>query len=590
MRFVKCPVAAIATVTLIVLVFAATANAGTLYYWYGSDTTLGGAGTWDTGVTTNKAWGVSTGGTSTYWLNTTACDAYFSAASTATVSGDVTLGNLTLAASACTLTTTAGAGTLNIAGGLAVNASVTGGSIGAAVNLLANQTWSVGSGGQVTVTNVVSGGYGIIKTGAGTLTLGTLSATQQSTFTGGFTLQEGYVRYYGPVPFGTGPLTLSGGTLETISPSGLQNAVTATNETNTLLYSRTGSTNNTLGLGTVTGGGTLTLNTVGSRGLGPSNWSTFTGTLYDITSTVDTENSTHIRNVNGGSALATYILNGSGAHLRARWTGDTVTFTTYTVSLGALAGTATGAYLDNRSTDGNVVWSIGALGIDTTYAGHIYDRNSAYGSGSITGLLKTGTATLTLTGTCKFSGGATVENGTLVVNNSFGTTSVSVIGGVLAGSGTFGGNVSVTGGALAPGSSPATMTIAGALSLGTAASLSFELNGADTAPGSGVNDLIQSVTNLTLDGTLNVTETVAGSFLSANIGDTWTLITYSGDLTNNGLELGAMPTLSSGRLFAVDVATPGKVSLMVVVPEPGTLALLASGLFGLIAYAWRKRK
>ena len=26
------------------------------------------------------------------------------------------------------------------------------------------------------------------------------------------------------------------------------------------------------------------------------------------------------------------------------------------------------------------------------------------------------------------------------------------------------------------------------------------------------------------------------------------------------------------------------------VPEPGTLALLAAGLFGLVAYAWRKRK
>jgi hypothetical protein len=27
-----------------------------------------------------------------------------------------------------------------------------------------------------------------------------------------------------------------------------------------------------------------------------------------------------------------------------------------------------------------------------------------------------------------------------------------------------------------------------------------------------------------------------------------------------------------------------------VVPEPGTLALLAAGLMGLVAYAWRKRK
>ncbi|MCD4726183.1 MAG: PEP-CTERM sorting domain-containing protein [Pirellulales bacterium] len=27
-----------------------------------------------------------------------------------------------------------------------------------------------------------------------------------------------------------------------------------------------------------------------------------------------------------------------------------------------------------------------------------------------------------------------------------------------------------------------------------------------------------------------------------------------------------------------------------VIPEPGTLALLATGLIGLLCYAWRKRK
>jgi hypothetical protein len=30
--------------------------------------------------------------------------------------------------------------------------------------------------------------------------------------------------------------------------------------------------------------------------------------------------------------------------------------------------------------------------------------------------------------------------------------------------------------------------------------------------------------------------------------------------------------------------------VLVPIPEPGTLALLAGGLVGLIAYAWRKRK
>jgi hypothetical protein len=34
----------------------------------------------------------------------------------------------------------------------------------------------------------------------------------------------------------------------------------------------------------------------------------------------------------------------------------------------------------------------------------------------------------------------------------------------------------------------------------------------------------------------------------------------------------------------------GTAVALVAVPEPATLALLAMGLFGLVAYAWRKRK
>jgi fibronectin-binding autotransporter adhesin len=432
---------ALGALASIALAFAAAANAGTPYYWYGDDSTLGGAGTWDTTVT---SW---SGSSDTYsgvaWPNTTDTDAYFgTSAGTPTVSGNVTLGSITFGVANCNVS----AGTLGIAGGIN-GAGVTGCTISSVINLLTAQTWNVDTGGTLYASGSITGTGGITKTGAGILYLSISGGTvAQSDFSGGFTLQEGRVRYYNAKSFGTGPLTLSGGTLETYTDQGIGNTVVVADGKETTLYSRTGSATNTLGLGTVTGGGTLTLNTAGSRGLSPNNWSGFTGTLRDITATVDTENSTHIRSVNGGSALATYILDGAGAHLRARWTGDSVTFTTYTVSLGALAGAATGAYLDNRSTMGNVIFSIGALGVDTTYAGHIYDRNSAYGSGSITGLLKTGTATLTLTGSCKFSGGATVEDGMLVITNSLGTTSVTTTSGTLQigdgnASGTVGGAI-----------------------------------------------------------------------------------------------------------------------------------------------------
>ena len=46
---------------------------------------------------------------------------------------------------------------------------------------------------------------------------------------------------------------------------------------------------------------------------------------------------------------------------------------------------------------------------------------------------------------------------------------------------------------------------------------------------------------------------------------------------------------SKKKLFmGVDVG--GTNYVQVVVPEPSTLALLVSGLIGLLCYAWRKRK
>jgi hypothetical protein len=57
-----------------------------------------------------------------------------------------------------------------------------------------------------------------------------------------------------------------------------------------------------------------------------------------------------------------------------------------------------------------------------------------------------------------------------------------------------------------------------------------------------------------------------------NPGELYKIVTNTG----NGKQAGYIGPMS------IDIAT--------AVPEPGTLALLAGGLFGLIAYAWRKRK
>jgi autotransporter-associated beta strand protein len=472
-----------------------------------------------------------------------------------------------------------GATTISNASTLQVgNGGAAGSLVGDVVNngaLIFNRSGSVAYGG------VVSGTGSVSKIGSGTLTL-----SSANSYTGGTTLSGGWLVYNQNLAFGTttNVLTLAGGTLTTtVDGLRIYNNTIAADNTNTYVgvFDSTANVSFRLYPGALTGKGTITCSIASATN--GTFWIVSTGDYTKFEGTMVLQKapgffySTGV--INAGSS--SWVIN---ARYRSQYSSTTVVGS---ASLGALSGTDSTAQIDDQSA-GTVNYVIGALGINTTYAGHIYDNGSGTSSTVKIAMTKVGAGVLTLTGTSAYTGGTTLYGGGLVIDGAL-TSPVAVIGGVLGGSGSIAGDVTVTGGAVAPGNSPATLTIAGVLSLGSGASLSFELNGADTTVGGGVNDLIQSVTNLTLDGTLNVTETVANSFLSANVGDQWTLITYTGGLTNNGLDLGTMPTLSGTRFLAVDTTTTGQVNL-VVIPEPGTLTLLAAGLLGLIAYAWRKRK
>jgi fibronectin-binding autotransporter adhesin len=150
------------------------------------------------------------------------------------------------------------------------------------------------------------------------------------------------------------------------------------------------------------------------------------------------------------------------------------------------------------------------------------------------------------------------------------------------GSGSVLGNVSSLG-TIAPGlsGSAGTLSFANALALDSGSVLSYELSGTTTTSGGGINDLSAVTGNLSLDGTLNVSEIGVGSFLSATQGDTWRLFTYSGTLIDNGLSLGTVPTLASGLTLAVDTSTANEVNL-IVVPEPAVAVSAMAGI-GLLA-------
>jgi polygalacturonase/PKD repeat protein len=167
-----------------------------------------------------------------------------------------------------------------------------------------------------------------------------------------------------------------------------------------------------------------------------------------------------------------------------------------------------------------------------------------------------------------FTGSFIISNsGTLLVNPGVGGTGTNPVivlsGATLGGNGVIGGPVTVNG-TLAPGSSPGTLTISNNLAVNAGAALQYEL---------GTNSDLTAVSgNLSLDGTLNIAD--AGGFIT----NTYTLFTYVGTLTDNGLTVGTTPDASLAYTF--DTNTPGLVKLVVAIPPPvaGFIASATAGI------------
>ena len=243
--------------------------------------------------------------------------------------------------------------------------------------------------------------------------------------------------------------------------------------------------------------------------------------------------------------------------------GITVTTNfTYTISAPVVLG-------------GTNTWSV-------TSNGTLQVSGPVSGTNSIT---KTGGGTLILSGTNTYSGGTTVSNGTLqVTGNGLITNTASidiasgatldvsgrtggsmtlVSGQTLMGGGTVQGNLILAdGSALSPGgSSVGTLTFLNDLVVSNAAVLQYDL---------GTNsDLTAVSSNLTLGGTLNIND--AGGFTTG----VYTLFTYGGTLTYNGVTIGTTP--SPSYAYTIDTNTAGQVKLNVA-PLPTTIDIGAANL------------
>ncbi len=268
-----------------------------------------------------------------------------------------------------------------------------------------------------------------------------------------------------------------------------------------------------------------------------------------------------IRNVTGNNVISgTFTLASGGGSTRIQSDGGSLTLS------GTIAPNVTGRFLFlDGSATGEISGSI----------------NNGAGANVLAGVVKDGAGTWTLSSaTNSHTGTTTINEGTLLINGNFSTAigAVTVNGGTLGGSGTLGGAATVGAATLAPGTSPGTLTITNALSLASTSILAWELNAADQTVGSNINDLVTGVTNLTLDGTINVT---SATLLTG----TWRLFNYTGTLINNTLNLGTID-VGSGLTASIDTTTPFQVNL-VVIPEPNVAALI--GALGGILLLRRRR-
>ena len=217
-----------------------------------------------------------------------------------------------------------------------------------------------------------------------------------------------------------------------------------------------------------------------------------------------------------------------------------------------------GTTLNGGTTTGNTSSLQGAIANNAT----LTFEQAADGTytGNLTGagvLNKTGTGELLLSGNNTFTGNTNVNAGSLLVNGTLNSATVQVANGAtLGGSGTLGGAVNMADGAILKAGSATPLSV-GSLALSSGTSLDFALG----APGASTT-AVNVAGNLTLDGTLNVTD--AGGF---GIG-VYQLFRYGGSLTDNGLTVGSLPvglgnvtlqTALANQLNLLVQTTPGQI-------------------------------
>jgi fibronectin-binding autotransporter adhesin len=340
------------------------------------------------------------------------------------------------------------------------------------------------SGRTVTLMGVIAGTGQLIKTGVGNLAL-----MAANTYSGGTVVKTGNIDQGASSNFGSGTVTFMGGSISVAGSypntgwninvpqcgTGLINAPDYCNFS-----------------GSLTGSGTLGIMVPFVREEFSGNWSAFSGT---VNVTTDADGGEFRLNNASGYANMTFNLAQAGVHLFFNPASSTNNGA-QTVNIGALSGVANTALYDEN-------WVVGSKNTDAMFNGKIYSAS----------LTKVGTGTLTLTDTCYYAGGTTVNAGTL----SLGSAACIKGSLIVNAAGTIAGNGVIQGlGALLGTTAPGVNGI-GKLTFNN--NISFGSNAIaliEAKKGPNANDVISSTGTITFNGTLNITNTGTTPFVAGD--------------------------------------------------------------------------
>jgi autotransporter-associated beta strand protein len=488
---------------------------------------------------------------------------------TVTLDGTRTIGGLSFAD-----TTPSHNWTLNTGTGGPLTLAVSSGMPATAV---ANQT--------TTINTVLAGTQGLLKSGAGTLTLG-----GANTYTGGTVLSQGTMVHANGQATGsttTGAITMGdantgASNLDLRFTTGVQNSNNTTtykpvtvasngSGTATLTYNQGSQfANVSLNLGkavtirtTASGSQYGMMGAITGNGAGAGNESVVFSapagaTLYytagkSATGVIPNSFLGNVR-LTGGGTVALQNL----SYLNSAYINGAVPDTaSVTVDAGTTWiqnwGSETIDGLNGGGTlslmNGATTVTVGASGGSGTFTGVL---------GGSAGFVKLGAGTQTLGGANTYTGATTVSAGTLRVTGSLGASATTVqSGATLAGTGSIGGALAVqSGGTLAPGAAGiGTLTVNNTASLAGTTTMEISKSGATLT-----TDRLSGVSTLTHGGTLAVTNAGPDSLAAGNSFTLFSATSRAGTFGSVSL-----PSLASGLVWDQSQLTSN-----------GTITVLAS--------------